>query len=39
MSTDNPDLSMLKRERPAPPPKCPSCLGIINPQTAECRCS
>lgn len=39
MSTDNPDISMLKRERPTAPIKCPSCLSPINVLTAECRCN
>lgn len=39
MSTDNPDISMLKRDRPTSPIRCESCNGPINPLTAECRCS
>lgn len=39
MNTENPDISMLKRDRPTPPERCQSCGAPINPLTAECRCS
>jgi hypothetical protein len=28
-----------ERTQPKPIERCPSCGGVINPQTGECRCS
>lgn len=39
MSMDNPDVSQLRQERTSHPERCTACNAIINPHTAECRCS
>ena len=39
MTVDDPDLTVLRRERPDPPERCPSCLKPIDPHNGECRCS
>lgn|GEM_PF-5468555 len=39
MSMDNPDISMLKRETPKPPERCPSCNALMDPHNGDCRCS